>query len=142
MYLCGIVCWDVCCRGKVEGTMRYYARNQWDFGIKTWHCCTKGQTRALWDCHFGSWQFCRFLLQLKVFRSILHLNIFMIKMPSTVMQLFRGSYFIVTAGSRHLWPNSAIVNSTTYMNYVSTASKWSTKNSFQRSTNEALIIGI
>ena len=55
---------------KCMCTMRYCARNQSDFGIKRWHCCTKGQTRALWDCHFGSSQFCRFLLRLKVFRSI------------------------------------------------------------------------
>ena len=29
---------------------------------------------------------------------------------STVMQLFKGSYFSVAAGLRHLCPNSAIAN--------------------------------
>ena len=31
-----------------------------------------------------------------------HLNIFMFQTPSTVMQLFKGSYFSVAAGSRHV----------------------------------------
>ena len=53
----------------------------------------------------------------------------MIQMLSTVMQLFKGSYFSVAAGSRPLWPNSAIANDTTYMNYyVSPAPKWNIKN--------------
>ena len=34
----------------------------------------------------------------------------MIQTLSTVMQLFKGSYFSVEATSRHFWPNSAIVN--------------------------------
>ena len=67
----------------------------------------------------------------------------MIQRLSTVMRLFKGSYFSVAAGSRHLGPNSGIVNGATYMNSVSPASKWSTKNdSFERSTNETLIISI
>ena len=37
------------------------------------------------------------------------------------MQLFNSSHFSVAAGSRHLWPNSAIANGTTYVNYVSPA---------------------
>ena len=36
----------------------------------------------------------------------------MIQTVSTVMQLFKGSYFSVAAGSRHLWPNLAIANGT------------------------------
>ena len=44
------------------------------------------------------------------------------------MQLFKGSYFSVAAGLRLLLPNSAIANGTMYVNYVSSASKWSTKN--------------
>ena len=56
----------------------------------------------------------------------------MIQMLTTVMQLFNGSYFSVAAGSRHLWPNSVIANSTTYVNYVSPASKWSTKIIFSK----------
>ena len=53
------------------------------------------------------------------------------------MQLFKGSYFSVAAGSRHLRPNAAIANGTTYVNYVSPASKRSRKNHiFQRFTNE------
>ena len=63
----------------------------------------------------------------------------MIQTLSTVMQLFKGSYFSVAAGSRHLWSNSAIANGTTYVNYVSPASKWSIKNHF---LNETLKIGI
>ena len=51
---------------------------------------------------------------------------------STVMQLFKGSYF----------SNSAIANGTMYVNYVSPASKSNTKNHIlKRSTNETLIIG-
>ena len=48
-------------------------------------------------------------------------------MLSTVMQLFKGSWFFKCgcAGSRHLWPNLAIANGTTYVNYVSPTSKWS-----------------
>ena len=34
----------------------------------------------------------------------------MIQTVSTVMQLFKGSYFSVAAGLRHLCPNSAIAN--------------------------------
>ena len=51
----------------------------------------------------------------------------MIQMLSTVMQLFKGSWFFKCgcAGSRHLWPNLAIANGTTYVNYVSPTSKWS-----------------
>ena len=46
-------------------------RNQWDFDIETWHCCAKGQTRALYrDCRFGYSQFGHLLLPLQVFRSI------------------------------------------------------------------------
>ena len=52
----------------------------------------------------------------------------MVEMLSTVMQLFQGSYFSVAAVSRPLWPNSAIANGTTYMNYVSPAPKWRIKN--------------
>ena len=57
----------------------------------------------------------------------------MIQMLSTVMQLFKGSYFSVAAGSRHLWPNSVIIeqHNVKYKNYI-----------FQRFTNETLIIGI
>ena len=54
----------------------------------------------------------------------------MIQMPSTVMQLFKGSYFSVAAGSRHLWPYSAIANGTTCVNRVSPASKWGIKKSY------------
>ena len=39
----------------------------------------------------------------------------MIQTVSTVMQLFKGSYFSVAAGLRHLWPNSAIASRTTYV---------------------------
>ena len=56
----------------------------------------------------------------------------MIQMLTTVMQLFKGSYFSVAAGSRRLWPNSVIVNSTMYVNYVSLASKWSIKIIFSK----------
>ena len=51
----------------------------------------------------------------------------MIRMLSTVMQLFKGSWFFKCgcAGSRHLWPNLAIANGTMYVNYVSPTSKWS-----------------
>ena len=67
----------------------------------------------------------------------------MIQMLGAVMQLFKGSYFSVAAGSGILLPYSAIANGTTYMNYVLPASKWSIKNHiFQRSTNETLIIGL
>ena len=45
------------------------------------------------------------------------------------MQLFKGSYFSVAAGLRHLLPDSAIANGTMYVNYVSSASKLSTKKS-------------
>ena len=54
----------------------------------------------------------------------------MIQTLSTVMQLFKGSYFSVAAGSRHLWPNSAIANGTTYVNYVSSASTVKYKKSY------------
>ena len=47
----------------------------------------------------------------------------MIQRLSTVMRLFKGSYFSVAAGSRHLGPNSGIVNGAMYMNSVSPASK-------------------
>ena len=49
------------------------------------------------------------LLRVQVFGSIT-LNIFMIQMLCTVMQLFKGSYFSVDAASGHFWPNSAIAN--------------------------------
>ena len=42
----------------------------------------------------------------------------MIQTLITVMQLFKGSYFSVASGSRHLWPNAAIVNGTMYMNIM------------------------
>ena len=42
-------------------------------------------------------------------------KIFIIQTLSTVMQLFKGSYFSVGAASRHFWPNSAIANSTTHL---------------------------
>ena len=60
------------------------------------------------------------------------------------MQLFKGSYFGVAAGWRHLWPNVAIVNSATYVNYVWRVSKWNTKNhTVQRSLKyEMLATGI
>ena len=47
----------------------------------------------------------------------------MIQMLGAVMQLFKGSYFSVAAGSGILLPYSAIANGTTYMNYVLPASK-------------------
>ena len=46
----------------------------------------------------------------------------MIQTVSSVMQLFKGSYFSVAAGLRHLWSNSAIANGAMYVNYVSPAS--------------------
>ena len=48
----------------------------------------------------------------------LHLNIFVIETLSTVMQLFKGSYFSQGAASRHLWPNSAIPNGTMHALYA------------------------
>ena len=39
----------------------------------------------------------------------------MIPSLSTVIQLFKGSYFSVGAASRHFWPNSAIANGTTHV---------------------------
>ena len=54
----------------------------------------------------------------------------MIQAVSTVMQLFKGSYLSVAAGLRHLWPNLTIANGTMQVNYVSSASKWSTKKSW------------
>ena len=47
----------------------------------------------------------------------------MIHTVSTVMQLFKGSYFSAAAGLRHLGPNSAIANGTMYVNYVLPVSK-------------------
>ena len=46
----------------------------------------------------------------------------MIQMLGAVMQLFKGSYFSVAAGSGQL-PYSAIANGTAYENYVLPASK-------------------
>ena len=54
----------------------------------------------------------------------------MIQTLSTVMQLFKGSYFSVAAGSRNLWPNSAIAKCTTYVNYVSFAATVKYKKSY------------
>ena len=54
----------------------------------------------------------------------------MIQTLSTVMQLFKGSYFSVAAGSRNLWPNSAIAKCTTYVNYVSSAATVKYKKSY------------
>ena len=50
----------------------------------------------------------------------------MIQTVSTVIQLCKGSYFIMAAVLRHLRPNLAIANGTMYVNYVSPASKWNT----------------
>ena len=59
---------------------------------------------------------------------------------AAIMSLCKDSYFILAAGLRHLWPNSAIANGTTYVNYLSPVSKWNTKNhSFQWSTNETSV---
>ena len=48
----------------------FYGTTQWNFHISTLHCCTKRQTRPLWDHDFDSSQFCRLLLWLKMLRSI------------------------------------------------------------------------
>ena len=112
MYLCGFVSLYVRMfaerANKVEGTM------SWCLGtneILASYDFAKGRTRALWDRHLDSSQFFRLLLRLQVFGNII-LNIFMIQMLCTVMQLFKGSYFSVDATSRHFWPNSAIANGT------------------------------
>ena len=72
--------------------------------MRSWHLfkhvVAKSRTRALRDRHLDSSQFFCLLLWLQVFRSII-LNIFMIQMPCTVMQLFKGLYSIVDAASRH-----------------------------------------
>ena len=72
--------------------------------MRSWHLFkhgfAKGRTRALRDRHLDSSQFFCLLLRLQVFGNII-LNIFMIQMLCTVMQLFKGSYFGVDAASRH-----------------------------------------
>ena len=42
----------------------------------------------------------------------------MIQTLSTVMQLFKGSYFSVGADSKHFWPNSAIAIARYLMNVM------------------------
>ena len=110
-------------RAKVEGTMSW-CLGTYEILASIKHAIAKSRTRALWDRHLDSSQFFRLLLWLQVFRSIT-LNIFMIQMPCTVMQLFKGSYLILDAASRHFWPNSAIVNGTmhVFMSSVSPASR-------------------
>ena len=39
------------------------------------------------------------------------------------MQLCKGSNFCMAVASRHLWPNSAVANGTTYVSHVPPASK-------------------
>ena len=66
----------------------------------------------------------------------------MIQTLSTVMQLFKGSYFSVAVGWRHLRPNSAIANGTTCVNYASLASKYKKSDLFKGpQINETFIIG-
>ena len=116
MYPCGFVAlsvgMSVAWANKVKGTI------SWCLGtneiLASNHDIAKGQTRTLWDRHLDSSQFFRLLLRLKVFWSI-SFKIFIIQTLSTVMLLFKGSYFSVDAASRHFWPNSAIANSTTHV---------------------------
>ena len=73
--VCIFVAWcvqiSVAGANKVEGTMSWCVRKQWDFGI--WHYIHSawGQTRAVWDRHVDCSQFFRLLLRLKVFRSMI-----------------------------------------------------------------------
>ena len=125
MYLCGFVSSNVCCKSQYG--WRYYElmlRNLWDLGIYLNMPLLKVEQGHCETAILVLQNFFRLLLWLQVFRSTT-LNIFMIQMPCTVMQLFKGSYFIVDAASRHFWLNLAIVNGTmhVFMCSVSPASR-------------------
>ena len=116
--VCIFVAWcvqiSVAGANKVEGTMSWCVRKQWDFGI--WHYIHSawGQTRAVWDRHVDCSQFFRLLLRLKVFRSMILKYLYDSNAEyRTVMVLFKGSYFSVGAASRDFWPNLAKANGTT-----------------------------
>ena len=121
-------------------------RNQWDLDIYLNMTLLKVEQGHFETAILILHNFFVFLLRLQVFGNIV-LNIFMIQMLCTVMQLFKGSYFSLGATSRHFWPNSAIANSTDARIYELrfTCFKVEYKTSynyFQSSSGEAIIIDI